>query len=127
MPVTTVRAPGNPAHLMHVKPVTRRIRITRGGKVLAESAAALRVMETGKDVYDPMIYLPRADLADGLALVDGKSTHCPLKGDCSYFALDGEDVAWSYDRPIAEADIIRDLVAFYPDKVVVEEIGASVG
>ena len=44
---------------MRVKPVKATIRVSRGDKLLAESRNALRVQETGRDVYDPVLYIPR--------------------------------------------------------------------
>ena len=125
MTTTTVRNPGNDAHFMHVKPVRTRVRVMRGNQLLADSKSALRVMETGKEPYDPVIYIPRADIGDALKPVSGKSTHCPLKGDASYFTHDGQEIAWTYDRPLAGAGLIGDYVAFYADKVTIEEIGAE--
>lgn len=125
MATTTVRNPDNEAHFMHVKPIRQRVKVRRGGKILAESAAALRIMETGREPYDPVVYIPRADIADALQPVSGKSTHCPLKGDASYFSLDGEEIAWTYDRPLEGSKLIKDYVAFYSNKVTVEEIGSE--
>ncbi|MBO6719625.1 MAG: DUF427 domain-containing protein [Rhizobiaceae bacterium] len=125
MTTTTIHAPGNEKHFMHVKSVPQKIVVRRGDKILAESTNALRVMETGRGPYDPMIYIPEADVA-GLDAVDGKSTHCPLKGDASYFALDGDEIAWTYDRPLDVSTVLKGHIAFYPAKVVVEEIGAEV-
>lgn len=125
MATTTVRNSGNEAHFMHVKPIRQRVRIRRDGTILAESTAALRIMETGREPYDPVVYIPRADVADVLQPVPGKSTHCPLKGDASYFALDGQEIAWTYDRPLEGSALIKDYVAFYPDKVTLEEIGSD--
>lgn len=52
-------------------------------------------------------------------------THCPWKGDASYYSLnvDGttvEDGAWYYPEPKDAASNIRDYVAFYPGKVRIE-------
>ena len=125
MPVQTFANPQNPAHLMHVRPVAARVRVTRQGEVLADSTSALRVMETGREPYDPVLYLPRDDVAEALVAVAGKTSHCPLKGDAVYFSHDGEVVAWSYDRPLPSGEILRDRVAFYADKVTIQEIGAA--
>ena len=123
MTTTTVHAPGNDAHFMHVKPVQTRVRVSRGNQLLADSKAALRVMETGREPYDPVIYIPRQDVSGPLQPVSGKSSHCPLKGDASYFTLDGDEIAWTYDRPLEGSKLIKDYVAFYGNKVTVEEIG----
>jgi uncharacterized protein (DUF427 family) len=125
MTTTTVRNPDDAAHFMHVKPVRQRVKVRRGGEVLAESTAALRIMETGREPYDPVVYIPRGDVSDALEPVPGKSTHCPLKGDASYFAADGEEIAWTYDRPLEGARLIGDYVAFHPDKVAIEQIGTE--
>jgi uncharacterized protein (DUF427 family) len=125
MATTTVHNPDNEAHFMHVKPITQRVKIRRNGQVLAESTSALRIMETGREPYDPMIYIPRADVADALQPVSDKTTHCPLKGDASYFTVDGDEIAWTYDRPLEGSKLIKDYVAFYPNKVTIEEIGTE--
>jgi uncharacterized protein (DUF427 family) len=125
MTTTTIHAPGNDAHFMHVKSVPARVRVRKGDKVLAESADALRIMETGRGPYDPMIYIPEGDVTGPLQSVDGKSTHCPLKGDASYFTLNGDEIAWTYDRPLDVSTILKGHIAFYPNKVVIEEIGAD--
>ena len=96
----TIHNPDNDAHFMRVRPVKGRVTVTRGGTVLATTSHALRVLETGQDVYDPVLYIPQDDLGVDLEKVPGKTTHCPLKGDCAYFALDGEEIGWSYDRPL---------------------------
>lgn len=122
---TTIRNPGNEAHRARIKPVGRLLRVRRGETVLAESRRAVRLMETGRDLYDPVIYVPEADLVAALTPVEGKSTHCPLKGDASYLAFDGTEIAWTYDRPLEGSRMLRGLVAFDAEKVVIEEIGAD--
>ena len=46
-------------------------------------------------------------------------THCPFKGDASYFSIANgpENAAWSYEQPYDEMQEIKDLLAFYPGKV----------
>jgi uncharacterized protein (DUF427 family) len=46
-------------------------------------------------------------------------TYCPFKGTASYYSLkDGpQDAVWSYEQPYEEMDVIKDRLAFYPDKV----------
>lgn len=120
----TIHRVDEPRHFMRLKPVPRRIRVLKDSQVLADTEAALRLTEVGRDIYDPVFYIPEADMQVDLVPVIGKSTHCPLKGDASYFAHRGnEPIAWTYDRPLAATDILKGLIAFYPDQVVVEEIG----
>lgn len=120
----TIHRGDEPRHFMRLKPVPRRIRVLKDSQVLADTEAALRLTEVGRDIYDPVFYIPQADMQVDLVPIIGKSTHCPLKGDASYFAHRGnEPIAWTYDRPLAATDILKGLIAFYPDQVVVEEIG----
>ncbi|MEM6498935.1 MAG: DUF427 domain-containing protein, partial [Pseudomonadota bacterium] len=121
-----IRRPDAPNHYMVLKPINRRIviRLPDGTK-LAESNRAIRLMEVGKTIYDPVVYLPKPDLLADLEK-QGNSTHCPLKGDASYFAYRrGEkalsSLAWSYEAPLDFARDIAGLNAFYSDKVIVEE------
>jgi uncharacterized protein (DUF427 family) len=121
-----IHNPAEPRHYMRLKPVAGRVRILAAGRALAESSRAMRMLEVGKDLYDPVIYVPRDDVLAPLAAVPDRSTHCPLKGDASYFRLEGDDdpIAWTYDRPLPFASMLDGLVAFYPDRVVVEETGS---
>jgi uncharacterized protein (DUF427 family) len=108
---------------MGLQPVSRRVRISLNGVPLAESRGATRLMEVGRRMYDPIIYVPRADVAAELA-PSPRQSHCPLKGDCSWYSVDGtagRDIAWSYEDPFPFADGIKALVAFDPARVTVEE------
>ena len=119
----TIHNPAEPRHFMRVKPVAGTVRILRDGRVLAESSRALRVLEAGKDLYDPCLYLPREDLKADLVPSAKQRTLCPLKGHASYFDLPGvaEEIAWSYEETFDFADQLKDLVSFYGSKVTIEE------
>ena len=50
------------------------------------------------------------------------STHCPYKGDASYYSipLGGErsvNAVWTYEHPHAAVAQIKDHLAFYPTRV----------
>jgi uncharacterized protein (DUF427 family) len=129
----TIHNPDEPRHFMRIKPVTGRVRILRDGRVLAESARALRVLEAGRDLYDPVLYLPAADVRAKLSLIE-KRTYCPLKGHASYFDLvsdegrvDVPEIAWSYRETLDCAVALKDLVAFDASRVVIEESPAPGG
>lgn len=110
-----IRNPSNPGHLMVLKPVNRRVRIYTGDTLLADSTRALRVIEVGKSLYDPVVYVPGDDLVADFEQLE-KSTHCPLKGDASYFALNGEELGWAYENSIEVASAIKGHYAFWPQK-----------
>ncbi|MGI9353913.1 MAG: DUF427 domain-containing protein [Rhizobiaceae bacterium] len=118
-----IARPDVPQHFMVLQPVGQRVIVKRGETVVAESGDAVWLMEAGKTLYPPVIYLPTGDLKVALVSED-KTTHCPLKGDASYFSLPGDEdakeFAWSYEDPLAFSQPIKGLIAFYRDKVTVE-------
>jgi len=46
-------------------------------------------------------------------------TSCPFKGEASYYSLVNgpENAVWTYEKPYDEMLAIKELLAFYPDKV----------
>ena len=105
-----------PDHRIAVKPAGSRVQVKLNGELIADTHDAIR-MEEGS--YPPVYYFPRKDVKmDRLVRSDHK-THCPFKGDASYYSFKGgaENAVWSYERPYDEMLAIKDLVAFYPDKV----------
>jgi len=108
---------------MVLRPVGQRVVVRREEIVVAESSDAIWLMEAGKTLYPPVIYLPKSDLKVELANEE-RTTHCPLKGDASYFSLPGDEdakeFAWSYEDPLAFSQPIKGLIAFYRDKVTIE-------
>lgn len=98
--------------------------VRAGGAVLGESGNALELSEGD---YPPVIYFPRDDIAMDFLDASDKSTHCPHKGDASYFSIVTKstvlkDVAWSYEAPKDGVAEITGHLAFYPDQVAVEKL-----
>ena len=98
--------------------------VRTGGAVLAETSAALELTEGS---YAPVIYFPRDGV--GMTFLDPSSTtsYCAHKGDATYYSLAAEggtikDAAWSYETPLPGMERIADYIAFYADKVNVEEL-----
>ena len=120
-----IHRPDEPAHMMRIKPAHREVIVRFGPREIARSRRAMLVLEIGRDAYDPTYYVPLPDTS-GLVATD-RTTHCPLKGDTTYYDLaagDGregaEGIAWSYSRPLEWAIELRGLVAFDPRRVGVE-------
>lgn len=111
-----IRNPDDPGHLMIIREVPRRVRVYSGDVLLADSHNARRVQEIGRSVYDPVIYIPEADLTADLGRVD-KTTHCPIKGDAGYVSFQDEEIGWVYRSPIPMAGQLAGHHAFWPDKV----------
>jgi uncharacterized protein (DUF427 family) len=101
-----------------VEPVPERIRVVIDGETIAESTRALRVLETaGAPVY----YLPRDDVRMDLLTATDTTSHCPYKGDASYYSSpDVKDAFWVYENPSEEdAKPIAGLLAPWPGRVEV--------
>ncbi len=87
---------------------------------LARSDRALLLSEAG---YPPVVYFPPDDVRTEILIPSETRTHCPFKGDASYWAVDIDgklrDVAWYYPRTFDEVGAIAGFIAFYGDQVVV--------
>ncbi len=75
-----------------------------------------------------MLYIPRDDADMNLLTPSNHRTHCPYKGDASYFSIaaDGrssQNAVWSYEQPFPAMTEIKDHLAFYPDRVDAIEEG----
>ena len=105
-------------HHIEIEPAPAHARIVApGGEVIAESERALLLHETGHAVR---AYIPREDISAPVE-PSPKTSHCPFKGDASYWTVAGvENAAWSYEEPKENVAAIRGLLAFYPDRVTVE-------
>tara|TARA_R110000787_G_scaffold110047_2_gene218693 strand:- start:519 stop:863 length:345 start_codon:yes stop_codon:yes gene_type:complete len=99
--------------------------VRAGGAVLGESTQALELTEGD---YPPVIYFPRGDIAMAFLDATDKTSHCPHKGDASYFSVVTksrtlENAVWSYENPKADVAEIKDHLAFSPiDEITVEQI-----
>jgi uncharacterized protein (DUF427 family) len=119
-----MRLPG-PDHPITISANPRRIRVTAGDTVIAETTHALSLKEAS---YPAVQYVPRADARMELLKRTERVTHCPYKGDASYFSIaaDGktiENAIWTYETPFPAMAEISGYLAFYPDKVRIEEVG----
>lgn len=86
------------------------VRAIWNGSVLAESDHTILV--------EGNQYFPPADVRTGLLEPSATSTHCPWKGDASYYTVTvgdqrNEDAAWYYPEPYNAAADIRGYVAFW--------------
>ena len=98
------------------RPAVLRVRVSYRGELIADSRDAV-ALEEGP--YPVVYYIPRKDVRMDRLQRTSHRTHCPYKGDASYYSIqDGPaNAAWSYEQPKQEMLSIKDLLAFYPDKV----------
>jgi len=118
MNTKTVKIPG-PDHPITITTTPKRVVVTVGGRVVADTRAALTLQEAS---YPAVHYVPRADVDMTLLERSAHATYCPYKGDCAYYSVPtgGERAAnavWTYEQPYDAVAAIRDHVAFYPDRV----------
>lgn len=107
-------------HPISITPARGRVRVRLGGEVIADAGDALDLKES---TYPVVHYIPRSSVQMDKLVRTDHSTHCPFKGDASYFSIvakDGtrvENAVWSYETPLPEVAAIAGHLAFYPNKV----------
>jgi uncharacterized protein (DUF427 family) len=117
-----VRAFRDPYHRVDVRRTSRRIEVRARGEVVAVSERALLLSETG---LANRFYLPFEDVTAPLHGPTETVTHCPYKGDASYWTLelaDGTrlaDAAWSYPAGEGNSALTAGHVSFWGDEVEV--------
>lgn len=113
-----MKTPG-PDHPITIESNPKRVRVVCNGRVIADTRRALTLREAD---YPPVQYIPRADIDMTLLKRTAHTTHCPYKGDASYFGVEAdgrvsENAAWSYEAPFPAVAAIKDHLAFYPSRV----------
>lgn len=98
-----------------LEPVAARIRIVLGGRTVADTTNAWRVLETS---HPPNYYLPPEAFAPGTLIKVHGASFCEWKGEAHYYdATSGGVVApraaWGYEHPTPAFDAIAGYVACY--------------
>ncbi|MFG2194073.1 DUF427 domain-containing protein [Streptomyces sp. NPDC048639] len=112
-------------HTVVAVPGAQHVTVEIDGRVVAASDSPVLVHETGMPVR---YYLPPQDVALELFEPTDTSTHCPFKGDASYWSYRGgdgavkADVVWAYPDPRPGVEAIKDHLCFYDTeaRIVVE-------
>jgi uncharacterized protein (DUF427 family) len=113
--------PPDPFKRIDVRPSSRHVRVSIRGRVVAETTRAKALFETG---LPTRWYIPREDVVAELE-PNAHRTVCAYKGFPAHFDVAGEDaVAWSYEDPLHDAEPVRDLIAFYDERVELEVDGS---
>ena len=111
--------PPEPGSALYLEPTPKRIRAVVGNAAVADSRRAMLLQESG---HQPIYYFPPEDVRSDLLEPSGKHTRCPKKGEASYHTVRVgdrvvKDAAWYYPEPLAGAPPIKDLIAFYWDRI----------
>jgi uncharacterized protein (DUF427 family) len=111
--------PPPPGRALYLDPTPKRIRAMVAGETVADSRRAMMLHESG---LQPIYYFPPEDVRADLLEPSERHTWCPKKGEASYYTIRVGDRtvdagAWYYPDPLPDAPPIKDLVAFYWDRV----------
>jgi uncharacterized protein (DUF427 family) len=109
---------GAPAHRLFFQPYPRRLRALIGDRVVLDTTRAQLLYESN---LPPRVYIPIDDLDAALLERTETSTHCPFKGDASYWSIRVgdrlvEDAVWTYEQPIEAAAWLKGYACLYWDK-----------
>jgi uncharacterized protein (DUF427 family) len=109
----------SPKHTIYIEAVPQRIRAVLNGETVIDTRRA-------KVLYESNImgqwYVPAEDVRADLLTPTGTSTHCPFKGDASYWTLTvGDrslpDVMWGYEDPLPGSAAVKGMRAVYFDRM----------
>jgi uncharacterized protein (DUF427 family) len=111
--------PPPPGQALYLEPSPKRVRVIVAGETVADSRNVKLLHESG---HQPIYYFPPEDVRADLLEPGDRHTHCPKKGDASYYTIRvGERLidngAWYYPDPLDGAPPIKDLIAFYFDRM----------
>ena len=118
-PSTTNYAIEGPRHKILFADFPRRVRAVLNGEVVLDTTRGKLLHESN---IPPVLYVPQQDLRTDLLTPTDTSTHCPFKGDASYWSITvGEETAvdavWGYESPLEEAMWLDGYRAVYFDRV----------
>jgi uncharacterized protein (DUF427 family) len=114
----------HPQHTLEFDAERVALRILIGDEQIVDTRSGLQLKE-GR--YPVVVYVPREDVAMDRLARSEHSTHCPFKGDASYFDYVGapgqesiEQIGWSYEDPFDQMLELKGHLAFYADRVTIE-------
>src|SRR3954469_4495308 len=91
------------AHRVKIEPVDRRVTVRFGGRTVVDTTRAVTLREGG---MPPVLYLPREDADMTLLERTARTSHCPFKGEASYYSVRGDEgqvaqnAVWTYEKPL---------------------------
>jgi uncharacterized protein (DUF427 family) len=112
-------APMTQGHRITITPADVHVEVVVDGEKVAESDRPVLLDETG---LPTRYYLPREHVRTDLLTPTNRETTCPFKGEASYWSLElgnevHDNIVWSYETPIPDAEGITGLMCFYNERV----------
>ncbi|MFN2199068.1 MAG: DUF427 domain-containing protein [Anaerolineales bacterium] len=97
----------------------KHIRVVFNEEVIADTHQAIRVLETS---HPPVYYIPPSDVKTAAIRPNSASSFCEWKGRAGYYDVvvgdqEARQAAWYYPRPLPGFEVIKDHIAFYPQKM----------
>lgn len=117
-PTTSVNyAIEGPRHRILFEPHRHRLRAIFSGETVLDTIRGQLLHESG---ISPVLYVPLADIRSDLLVATDHTTHCPFKGDASYWSVrvggaEAENAVWAYPDPLPEAAWLRGFASVYWD------------
>lgn len=108
-----------PRHRLLLTSFPRRVRAEVAGHTVLDTVDGALLHESN---LLPVLYVPTTDVDTSVFVRSSHTTHCPFKGDASYWSIHVgdrrlENVAWDYERPLPEVPWLLGRVAFYFDRL----------
>ena len=118
-PATTNYEIDGPKHRLFLHPFPRRVRAQLAGETVLDSTRGALLHESQ---ILPRLYVPLEDVRADLLERTDHATHCPFKGDASYWSVRvgdrvAENAVWTYEEPLPAAAWLRGLVSVYPERM----------
>ncbi|MGI9371144.1 MAG: DUF427 domain-containing protein [Hyphomicrobiales bacterium] len=106
-------------HSVKIEGSPRRVRAMLDGQTIADSTNMKLVHESN---HLPVYYFPFEDINQEFLEKSDHTSHCPYKGDASYWTIKtgnatAENAVWSYETPMDNVPELKGLAAFYWDKI----------
>ncbi|MEA2353782.1 MAG: hypothetical protein QOJ14_2196 [Thermoleophilaceae bacterium] len=110
---------GRTKGLIYFEDSPRRIRAILAGETIVDSRRSKLLHEQGKL---PIHYFPEDEVRTELLEPTDHHTHCPWKGDASYWSVRvgdtvAENAVWGYPEPLPDAPPLAGHLAFYWDSM----------
>ena len=95
------------------------VRVVFNGETIAETQNAIILKE---GAIPPVYYIPPEDVRQDVLTKTDRITHCPFKGDASYWSIQvgdkvSENSIWVYEQPFDQVSQIKGHMAFYSDRM----------
>jgi uncharacterized protein (DUF427 family) len=108
----------SPPHRIYFADFLPRVRAVVAGRTVLDTTRGKLLYETG---ILPRFYAPLEDFDLDALIRTEHSTHCPFKGDATYWTVnvDGaqrENAVWGYESPIADAAWLSGYASLYHEQ-----------